>query len=452
MDLPNYFLVELPADVRLTGAMLEEACRTLKHNREKYLAPRSTESLVAVFCDVAQSWLRPEFFLRQLALRHGPAATGFPERTLQRGLDAFFRRMTAEGFLQLLEQDLGSVQRLDKLTRGPQPNGRTESMVRGPELLLHIAAGNLPNPALMSMMLGVLVKSAQIIKCARGQSLLPRLFAHSIYQIDPKLGACLEIVEWPGGQSELETVVYEQADCVTVTGSDETLAAVRGRLAPRVRFLGYGHRVSFGYVAQESLGSFSLGKVITQAATDVIAWNQLGCLSPHLFYVEHGRGIGGEQFAERLALELAEREEDFPRGNLPTADAATIASRRDFYAVRAAQSSATRIWSSNASTAWTVVYEDDPLFQPSCLNRFVHVKGVRDLEQVLQGADRWREKVSTVGLAASPERAPQLATRLAQWGVTRICPLGQMQDPPLTWRHDGRPSLGDLVTWSEHEL
>ena len=45
----------------------------------------------------------------------------------------------------------------------------------------------------------------------------------------------------------------------------------------------------------------------------------------------------------------------------------------------------------------------------------------------------------------------ELALQLARWGVTRVCPLGQMQNPPLTWRHDGRPALGDLVTWTDWE-
>jgi hypothetical protein len=27
-----------------------------------------------------------------------------------------------------------------------------------------------------------------------------------------------------------------------------------------------------------------------------------------------------------------------------------------------------------------------------------------------------------------------------------------MQNPPLTWRHDGRPALGDLVTWTDMEM
>ena len=45
-----------------------------------------------------------------------------------------------------------------------------------------------------------------------------------------------------------------------------------------------------------------------------------------------------------------------------------------------------------------------------------------------------------------------LATELARWGVTRVCPLGEMQESPLTWRHDGRPALADLIMWTDWEM
>jgi hypothetical protein len=86
------------------------------------------------------------------------------------------------------------------------------------------------------------------------------------------------------------------------------------------------------------------------------------------------------------------------------------------------------------------------------LNRFIYVKAVADLTAALQGADSVRGKVSTVGIAAPEEKTNEIATQLARWGATRICPLGQMQNPPLTWRHDGRPALEDLVTWTDLEL
>ena len=74
-----------------------------------------------------------------------------------------------------------------------------------------------------------------------------------------------------------------------------------------------------------------------------------------------------------------------------------------------------------------------------------------DFEQVIKGIEPVHGKVSTVGLAASDDRAGEIALRLANWGVTRICPIGRMQDPPLPWRHDGRPALADFLTWTDWE-
>jgi hypothetical protein len=452
MNLPNYFLADLPPEATLTPQMIAEACATLKHNREQYLAARPTQSLVNVIAEVADNWVNEAYPVRKLALDQGPKATGFSRGTLTAGLDAFFKQLSAESLNALLAQDLGHTKRLDELTATTaEERLNRAAFAFGPEFVVHIAAGNLPNPTLMSIVLGLLTRSAQFVKCATGTSFLPRLFAHSIYDADHKLGACLEIAEWRGGVGLLEQALFAEADCVTATGSDETLAAIRTKLPPKVRFLGYGHRVSFGFVASGALTGFHAKKVVQRAAADVVAWDQLGCLSPHVIYVEHGGGVSAEQFAELLAAELDRREATEPRGHVPTELAATIASRRGFYEVRAAHSPETRMWQSANSTAWTIIYEADPKFQASCLHRFVYVKGTPDLENALQGADDLRGKISTVGLAAPEDMAVELAQRLARWGVTRVCPLGQMQHPPLLWRHDGRPALGDLVTWVDWE-
>ena len=453
MNLPNYFLADLPPEATLSPAMLTEACQTLKRNRERYLAGRSTEQLVRVLSDVAEAWRQPDNTFRKLALEAGPAETGFSRETLRRGLDGFFRQMTRENLQSLLLQELGDVRRLDAMAATDMERKSSRAaMAVGPEFLVHIAAGNIPNPTWMSIILGLLARSAQFVKCASDSAFLPRLFAHSLYEADPKLGACLEIAEWRGGSVALEDVLFGEADCVTATGSDETLAAIRSRLPVKTRFLGYGHRVSFGFVAREVLSRSNAPRITACVADDVVAWNQLGCLSPHVIYVQPGGEVSPDKFAEWLAEELERREQTEPRGELPTSHAAVITSRRGIYEVRAAHSPETLMWHSQESTAWTVVFEADARFQVSCLNRFVYVKPVKDLTELLQHAEVVRGKVSTVGIAAPEHQAEELAMPLARWGATRVCPLGQMQNPPLTWRHDGRPALGDLVTWTDLEL
>jgi hypothetical protein len=292
-----------------------------------------------------------------------------------------------------------------------------------------------------------------------------------LVELEPKIGGCLEVVDWPGGSNDLENAAFAEAECVTVHGSDETVNSVRSRLPGAVRLLAYGHRLSFGIVGAEMLSSYSARKAAEKAAQDVVAWNQLGCLSPHVFYVEDSGAVSPEAFGELLAEALAACEAADPRGALPPESGALISGCRSLYEVREARSRVaqdeavtaprgvffpapdhmTRVWSSPGSTAWTVVYEADPHFRVSCLHRFVYVKPCRNLRDALHYADSVRGRVSTVGLAMTEGRSAEAAPLLADWGVTRICPVGRMQEPPVAWRHDGRPALGDLVRWTDLE-
>ena len=67
MNLPNYFLADLPPEATLSPTMIAEACHTLKRNREKYLMSRTTDDLVKILCEVAAEWLQQENKFRRLA-------------------------------------------------------------------------------------------------------------------------------------------------------------------------------------------------------------------------------------------------------------------------------------------------------------------------------------------------------------------------------------------------
>lgn len=452
MELPNYYFADLGSEEALTPDLVRDAALTLKRNREKYLDPVPSARLIRTIGGLAESWMDPEFHFRRHVLEAGPEKTGFSRGVLERGLDAFFSQLTRDHLELLVAQELGHMKRLDGMSISREERFLDRaSVATGPQLAVHITAGNLPVPAMSSMVFGLLAGAAQFVKCPTGASFLPRLFAHSLYEIEPKLGACLEIAEWKGGNEGFEQALFEQASCVTATGSDETLKSIRDRLPLHVRFIGHGHRVSFGYIGREVLEGFQARETLANAARDVAAWDQLGCLSPHVFYVENDGPVKPVKFAEQLAEELDRLEEKEPRGNLDDAAAADIVQRRGVYEIRAAHSPDTRHWFSKDSTAWTVIYEADPVWQYSCLNRFVYVKAVTDLNEMLRVAEPIRHLVSTIGVAVPEERLEETAMRLARWGATRICPVGRMQQPPLSWRHDGRLPLAELVTWTDWE-
>jgi len=451
-SFPQCYLADLEPGLSVTPPLIREAWLALERNRERYLARRTTESLIENLAGAASLWLAEGSPFMRTALELGPQQLGFSARTLEDGLTRLFGSITRETLQDWIEQDLGHLRRLDDFcATGPERSSSRRSRVSGPPTLAHVTAGNIPAAAVLSMVAGLMVRSAQFVKCARGSALVPRLFAHSLREVDPHHGACIEVAEWPGRRTDLLEALIEPAECVTATGSDRTVRDIRNSCPVDKRFIGHPHRVSFAFLSAQALGHGSAKSIAGAVAVDVAAWNQRGCLSPHGVYVEEGGEVSAESFAAHLAESLQTLEQSMPRGEVSDGVAATIRARRGFYEVRAAHSSETKLWQSRGSTAWTVVYEADPRFQVSCLDRFVYVKGVPTLEAALQGADSVRRQVSTVALAAPIAETTRLASRLAEWGASRVCPAGSMQRPPASWRHDGRPVLSDLVRWTDLE-
>src|SRR5581483_6019670 len=256
-------------------------------------------------------------------------------------------------------------------------------------------------------------------------------------------GASLGVVTWQGGTAELEDVAFGRADVVVASGSDKSLASIRPRV--RGRFIGYGHKVSFAVISKETLED--VHTVASKAAYDVALFDQQGCLSPQLIYVEEGGAITPQAFASILAEALAAWERTLPRGNVPQEASVTIRRARDEAEWQALAGKDVAVYASSRGTAWTVIYEGDPTFVPSPLYRTIRVKPFSSFTQLHELLTPWQPYLEAVGLAVHATRSTHLAEVLGQAGVTRICPVGTMQLPPLSWQHGGRPRIADLVRW-----
>jgi hypothetical protein len=97
---------------------------------------------------------------------------------------------------------------------------------------------------------------------------------------------------------------------------------------------------------------------------------------------------------------------------------------------------------------WTLIHDPDPAFQPSPLHGVIYLRQATE-SQLPTALASVAGRISTVGIAG------RLSSRLENvflgLGVSRFCAAGRMQFPPLTWHHDGRSSLADLVTWIDSE-
>jgi hypothetical protein len=273
------------------------------------------------------------------------------------------------------------------------------------------------------------------------------MFARSIAAVDPKLAASLAILPWPGGDLALEQAAFGASEAVVAFGSDPAIESIRRRLPPRVTFVGHGHRVSFAVIGRECLEAGAVGALAERMAYDVSLFDQQGCVSAHLVYVERGGAILPEVFAERLATAMAAFEERMPRGKVSVEEAAAIQQVRTEAELREMREEPVRQWASPRGTAWTVLYEDEPTFMPSCLNRVVRVKPVTDLREIPSLLQPFSRYLQTVGIAVTRDRRLRLAETLAPLGVCRLCAIGEMPHPPLAWHHDGGYSLRPLLRW-----
>jgi hypothetical protein len=249
----------------------------------------------------------------------------------------------------------------------------------------------------------------------------------------------------------VEAAAFAASEAVIVSGSDASVENIRGRVPASVRFVGHGHRVSFAVMGREALEPAALPALAERAAYDVSLFDQQGCVSPHVIYVERGGAVPPEAFAERLAEAMAAFERAMPRGRLAVEEASAIQQARTETELRELREEPVRLFASPGGTAWTVIYEDDQAFVPSCLNRVIRVKPLNDIGELPNLVRPISRYLQTVGTAMSGERRDRLAAALAPLGVCRVCSIGEMPHPPLSWHHDGGFSLLPLLSWTSIE-
>lgn len=230
-----------------------------------------------------------------------------------------------------------------------------------------------------------------------------------------------------------------------VYGGDTALAAWQRQVPPGVRFLPHGHKLSAGLVSASALDAGQSQATARQAAMDMVRWDQQGCYSPQVFYVERGAQVSPKEFACQMAGELAALQHRFARRALSLEEGASVAKWRQSLVLQGLQGADVTVLGP-ADAPWSLAYIDTPVAPPaSALNRTACVVGVDSLDEAVVALSRQRAYLQTVGVAASPEALFRLAPLLADAGATRICALGTMATPEVGWHHDGRFSLLDLV-------
>ena len=400
------------------------------------LAARPSESILASLAVLVERWLQPGSVWRRRAETMLPAATGFSAEMIRYALPLMLEPLRAPAVAELLDAELGGRRLLD--TQGG------DSPARGPNLVVHILPSNLPALAAVPVVLTLAIKAATLVKAGRGDRVFPLLLAGSIAEIDAELGACVAACYWPGGDRACEDGVFTAADLIVASGNDASVEDARARRGGR--FIGYGHRVSFAVVAREVLADSAAAQTAAQAlALDVALWDQRGCLSPQVCFVE-GDFDSACRFGAILAPALEDMARRLPPGAATTAELVAVrrfceeAEWRRFGGKGGAVFRSAEGWAHG-----TIVVDPEPVFRPTALCRSLRILPLRssaDLPALLAPV---RSVVEGAGIATEPQRSSEWMSLLTAAGAHRVCRLGSMQRPPLSWCQGGRPRVAEWM-------
>jgi len=438
----------------LSAPQMDALAERVRRAAARHLKPMPVSDIIAVIDRAMARLLDRDDPYRREADALLPLVSGYDAEMVRLGLTGFFKTFRAPQLHRFVAQDFANPKVLD----GFQPAAKGGAVrAHGPRLLAHSWAGNVPALALWSLVCGLLVKAGNIGKLPSAEPLFAGWFARLLAEVHPPLADCLAVVWWRGAGDAEAAALYAQADTVVAYGGNDALHAIQRRLPVTTRFLAYGHKLGFGVVSAMALDALKAPALARRAAWDVMRYDQQGCYSPHIFYVQRGGQVTPREFAGYLAGELANLQRRYPRRALDLPESAAVAKWRQSIEWRLPAPGTEGAADhdpliGDPAAAWSVAYTDDAqALAPTALQRSIVVAGIDALDAVAPAVAGAGAYLQSAGIAAAPDELYRLAEQLGAVGVTRVSAIGSMSVPEAGWHHDGRFNLLDLVRMTEIE-
>jgi phenylacetate-CoA ligase len=378
------------------------------------------EVRIAALSRIARSWLDPDDEIRSEALDVLPGELGSTPTMVAWALDAAFGAVTPE-----------------VLRRWWQREGQGSGSP--PNLSAHIQAGNVFVAGLPPVLASLLAGVPAVVKAPSAHPSFPVLLARSVAEHAPELGPCVGAAAW-GREAEANTeALLRAADVAFVFGDDSSVAAVRA-LAPQIRVHGFGHKVSVAVIPKEQEATAEL---LDALATDALAFDGAGCLTPRWILVEGPRSRA-VAFARSAAERLPGVAAALP--SLPL-DVAAGAARAQYLGLAGFAGFVAH------GPGWLAAAQDglDPAPPPRSVC-FVPVAALADVPELLAPLGRTLQGVALGGGPDPDSRVlgphglpvPASLAPLTAVGLSLLTSPGQLQRPPLDWNHDDVRILASL--------
>lgn len=295
-----------------------------------------------------------------------------------------------------------------------------------------VLSGNLFTACIRALGWPLLLGATVTAKAASQDDVLPHALREAIQQVAPDLATYLDVRTFDRNDENALHALVADCDVVSAYGSDATLDAIDAALPPGASLIRHGHGVGVLYVAASALESArSAQGWADRVALDIAAYDQRGCLSPHVVFAQEGCVVTPEAFVAALAVALGNLEHTLPRGTLSEHD---VIAQSQWRGLMAATANLTE------GPSFGVARMDSDVTPPSFTApgyRNVCVVTCADIAALMQQVTPLGEHLKCIGVAGSEAERLAVNTTLPPSLRPIVCRAGTMQTPAFDSRADG---------------
>jgi len=384
-------------------------------------AERMADALARAFA----LWRNRNYARRREAVAAIAHSAGFSVATLDNSIDALLKPFTAEA--------------LKSFAALISTNGRTDR----PKTIGFIAAGNVAGAGIHEIAITLIAGARVIIKTASAEPIFFAQFARTLAEMDPDAAARIEVLHWSRERVDLTAAMIANCERVVAYGDDSTIESLH-----RPNVIGFGSRVSAAVVAGGALVPSRIDGVAEALARDVALFEQLGCLSLHQVFVVSSADGPARDLAGRMSAALESLGQSMPPARIPLTDSPQVRAVRERARWRAIAGEPVELFEGRA-LEWTLVFEPrgalSDSFKISPGFRTVHVTAVRDLAEFRDRVESAAGRIEAMAVAGDESEAAEIRAVVATLGIPYVCAPGEMQSPPLDWRHGGGAFIDLMV-------
>ena len=300
-------------------------------------------------------------------------------------------------------------------------------------VVTHILPGNATGLALLACIESMMVGNMNILKLSSRDSDFALMALDTLCQFDSSGWIKANTIALRLSSSKKDQLghLLNLSDGVSCWGGEGAIASVREMTPSQVRFIPWGHKISFSYVVKSA---FENKEQLQKLAFDCVFEEQQACSSPQCVFVEADNKEEIYQFAKNF-YELLKIESDKTAAPvLDIQEQAEITNTVEMARLDEAWDKAFVFQDDKRSVRLLVGM--DPVLTPSPLFRTVWLKPVLK-NQLTASLRPWRPYLQTCSLLCSIDDQIDLTNELLKSGVTRITQAGMMLETYEGEPHDG---------------